>query len=509
MCAKTAKEQKPLRVDRITLCNFRAFGTESTPIPIDLPDGANLLVYGENGAGKSSLYLALRNFLDASASSQPKLFEPYRNRFRPYDGGYVELRLKVNPELANKACWRWTDEIPTPDSGWSSVQGEKWWIDANICKGFLDYKQLLPTYLLPPNQEAVNLFDILVNGILRDMPNSEDSTRRTLGACWTAVRTAVAQPRHTGPVKQQILSELRPFNDGLRKIVGDLEVTLAEFMRFFGYKIEVKLPVTEVFFRVGERTPIDTQIGLSVRFHDLDIDRHQDFLNEAKLSALALCIFLSGHVLQPTGRIKLLVLDDVLIGLDMSNRARVLDLLKEKFNTYQIIITTYDRPFFEMARRWANAGGCGKWEAIELFAGTYGEFEIPVVNPRKRTLLLQSEEFWNQHHYKAAAVYARTAFEQMLKEFCGVHHVPVAYFAPPKQAPAKTLWDAVDKWLQERSLLAASVRYLVIEAQGIVLNPSAHDDPHQPYATEVMRAIVALKALHGELDAVPKPTGEM
>jgi len=54
-----------VRLTSIEIKDFRAF--KGIPLKIDLTDkGKNLLVYGENGSGKSSLYLALRDFLESA-----------------------------------------------------------------------------------------------------------------------------------------------------------------------------------------------------------------------------------------------------------------------------------------------------------------------------------------------------------------------------------------------------------------------------------------------------------
>ena len=53
-----------MRITGIELKNFRAFyGTYQINLH---KAGKNLLVYGENGSGKSSLYLALKLFLESS-----------------------------------------------------------------------------------------------------------------------------------------------------------------------------------------------------------------------------------------------------------------------------------------------------------------------------------------------------------------------------------------------------------------------------------------------------------
>ena len=60
-----------VRITKIEIKNFRAF---PRTYQIDLHKaGKNLLVYGENGSGKTSLYLALKLFLESSedASNLP------------------------------------------------------------------------------------------------------------------------------------------------------------------------------------------------------------------------------------------------------------------------------------------------------------------------------------------------------------------------------------------------------------------------------------------------------
>ena len=53
-----------MRITEIKLNNYRAFYGEHT-ISLD-KDGKNLMVYGENGSGKSSLFTALQNFFLSS-----------------------------------------------------------------------------------------------------------------------------------------------------------------------------------------------------------------------------------------------------------------------------------------------------------------------------------------------------------------------------------------------------------------------------------------------------------
>ena len=56
--------------------------------------GKNLLVYGENGSGKSSLYFALKLFLESSDDPSYR-FENDQNIFIE-DPGYIKLCLRAD-----------------------------------------------------------------------------------------------------------------------------------------------------------------------------------------------------------------------------------------------------------------------------------------------------------------------------------------------------------------------------------------------------------------------------
>ena len=63
----------PLRIKRLTLTDFRAFPGPA-PAHFDL-DGKNLLVYGENGAGKSSVFHALSDFFSLKRSRNLRVYK--------------------------------------------------------------------------------------------------------------------------------------------------------------------------------------------------------------------------------------------------------------------------------------------------------------------------------------------------------------------------------------------------------------------------------------------------
>ena len=110
---------------------------------------------------------------------------------------------------------------------------------------------------------------------------------------------------------------------------------------------------------IGGRIEQFPVINLQVSENGNTIDAHNPHfaLNEAKLSAIAISIFLGAIIKQSpfSPDLKPLFLDDILIGLDNENRMKLLELLKETdvpdankvFKDFQIFITTYDRHWVE------------------------------------------------------------------------------------------------------------------------------------------------------------------
>ena len=119
-----------MRITEIEIKNFRAFYGSYL---INLHKaGKNLLVYGENGSGKSSLYLALKLFLESSEDNSYK-FENYRNIFIPNDG-YIKLHLRAE-QRSNESIYEWSPSVKETDTSLIN--------EASKAKGFLDYKALL------------------------------------------------------------------------------------------------------------------------------------------------------------------------------------------------------------------------------------------------------------------------------------------------------------------------------------------------------------------------------
>ena len=91
------------------------------------------------------------------------------------------------------------------------------------------------------------------------------------------------------------------------------------------------------------------------------IERVQSFLNEAQLTRIAIGVRIGALRTRPLAgsRFKILVLDDMLISLDLSNRMDVVRIILNKeekedlkfFDGFQKFILTHDKGFFNLIRR--------------------------------------------------------------------------------------------------------------------------------------------------------------
>ena len=142
-----------MRITEIEIKNFKAFyGTYR----IDLrKSGKNLLVYGENGSGKSSLYFALKMFLE-SGDDPSHRFENDQNIFIA-DAGHIKLCLRAD-RRSNQMTYEWSESVRETD--------DELIIEASKAKGFFDYKSLLETHFVHHESNTVNVFDLLVKTLL-------------------------------------------------------------------------------------------------------------------------------------------------------------------------------------------------------------------------------------------------------------------------------------------------------------------------------------------------------
>ena len=242
----------------------------------------------------------------------------------------------------------------------------------------------------------------------------------------------------------------------------------------------------------------------------------QHFLNEARLSALALAIYLAGIKItippHPPGAnppAKVIVLDDVLIGLDMSNRQPLLDILTRHdqpghpgFADWQVILMTHDQAWHTLARKQVKRQD---WQIARLATGFNGRHDFPILYD-DTSFIDRAEQYLNLHgDERAAGVYLRLAFEEMLKGFCARAKLPVPYHLPDEHAGSTNVWwDPIcGVRIGNTKLVDAGLKRDVQACRRNVANPLCHNGNNPPLKAEVVTAISILRRLQTILDTYP------
>ena len=339
-----SKKIKTLEID-----NFKIFYEKET---LNFEE-KNVLIYGENGSGKSSIVKALKSLFQASIE------ENYTNKFNNIfqdEKNDFEIKITLND-----------------DSQYSFNSDNKNY--ENILKNiaysfpFLEFKDILQIYFddiinLETQNQQKNLFP-LFSKLLKNYP--------------TNLQTQTSQPKKLGDWDFGT-----PYFKELLKIIENLRGKSNEYLKTY-FKESLKiLPYSYDIAR--------NEITMNIQYHKQNISFYKEILNEAKLSSLAMSIYflmIQELCQKYDNHLKILVLDDLLISLDMHHRLPILEILEQEFNRYQIIFLTHDKALFEVFK---NRTDSKQWKYFEVYADTkkvnYSDEEIEIEVP----LIIEGQE---------------------------------------------------------------------------------------------------------------------
>lgn len=480
-----------MKITKIEIKHFRGFPGPAV-YTFDLPGGKNLLLYGENGSGKSSLYHALNQLFDIdlqapSFSDLANLFGKDENDQDVTDG-HVTVHLDGRPPIS--LTWPQNGVRPTNPI----------LIDAAMRKGFLEYRSLLQTNFVEGSMDE-RLFNLAVAVLLARIPVPLSGTPRTVGEYWKDVHKPLTHHKWRLKAAEAAINQ---FNEAFKAVLPDVEQKAAELLDYFtGHHLNLRLEFEGLVYDKANREIQSQALSLRVEFNGKLLTNHQNFLNEARLSALALALYLASVLLTNpapgpgvTAPLKLLVLDDVLIGLDLSNRLPLLDILEKHFGDFQVMLSTYDRVWFELARE--RTEDSKQWVYTELFSDRPPDmsYDIPIIKT-DRDLLFRAREHFIAHDYRAAAVYTRSALEARLRNCCERKNLLVRYFKDPRRLPSDELWKAVigANGRNSTCYVSAQVKRDIEAAKKIILNPLSHAGASSITKAEVDAAIKAVEGL--------------
>ncbi len=483
-----------MKIKTIEINNYKAFyGKHKINV-----GGKNLFVYGENGSGKSSLYYALKDFFQSSMEDID--LNELENIFIPdakKGNSYIKVTFNPNSQGQHK---NQNHELKSPaksiDLGTdTSIR------DANKLKSFLTYKHLLEIHHIQKGKQ-IDLFNLLVNGVLKHFRYSLTHGKE-LGELWQTVETTIAKSTDRSftitQKKKEVDAALKTFNEAFGELfkTDSPEYILKHanpILDQFNHNLEIRLTYRQAKADDDYQAILNNHVHIDLTYAGKKIKQPHLFLNEARLSAIAISIYL-GMIKRHIQGIpcKILFLDDIFIGLDIANRLPLLNILKTEFPDYQIFITTYDKPWYEYAKSFLE--GAENWRTLEFYAQETKEgYERPLIKD-DGDFLQKAEKYFDECDYKAAAVYARSAFEKQLQKYCQKKKIAVPFKPKLKDYSSEDFWSVI------KNVIEPDTKNEVEQYRSLVLNPFSHYDTEtHAIKTELQNAISVIKKLKMELD---------
>lgn len=498
-------------ITKIDIDNYKAFPTVIQPIVIKPLN--HLLIYGENGSGKSSVYKAVRDFL---RSSNNNLFPFELNMFSKISGnsnGSVKLEISdINFDVDGKPQSTAASYLFSSNSV-NSTNSIAFFQMANKLNGFFDYKAMLKTHFINVRDGVnPNIFNFLIKEILSasQIPDPSGGAGTVeLFATYERISNDILKNAITTNKYQTAIVELASLNLYLKRLLQDVFGLVNIYFKdyFEDPKITIDLNISEIelFTVIRGKKRLKEEIFFKVFYAGTELPFYHAFLNEARLSALAISIFFASIKVYPLQVVDLRViyLDDVFIGLDNSNRIPLLKLLKKEFSddNFQIIISSYDKEWFELVKLWFSTENM-KYKAVEMYFDRDDDPTTPdrTVIINAQTNYQKADDNFKKKEYAAAGYYLRKECEYLIKSL-----LPDTFKTTIEGSEITELEGLLQKLLEYYIACGLHSPQELINAikiyRKLVLNPSSHADLKCPiYRNEVLEAFKMV----GELKSLPK-----
>lgn len=496
------------RIKTIEICDFRAF-PGPTSVTIEL-GGKNLFVFGENGVGKSTIFQALDG-LFAYGSTSEELAQELKDQANRFTAEADKDKTFVSVTYDDdKPAAIWSSKGHPVDT--NPGPADERIVNAAWAKAILDYRSLLKTNY-DHGDDEVNLFDVCVEHLLRDHPTV---TGERLGELWQQLQMKLSLGQLRKSQLDKISDDSRKFNDGLDEAARAILPLINPILKDLGYEdIEVtglvpkRIAYNNASSKDG-RAYLDCSVTPEFAFHGAPVAHPQLFLNEARLSALALAIYFAGRKLAENqtqnDMPRIMVLDDVLIGLDQANRVPLLDVIAKHFQDWQVIILTHDRVWFDIARHYQRVGKADKfwtyWQLHQPRDHHFAPIATDVDSSVAAQALMTARGFLKDGHVHAAGNAARLATEFALREFCSIKEVPVPYVLPPKVPAASAFLDCVEAFDRANGHYKSVIDSIRMYTT-ILLNPLSHGGTPEVTPSEITGAIEVVDKLLFSMKVLP------
>ncbi len=486
-------------INKIHILGFKAFPNDFELVL----EGKNLLMYGENGSGKSSIYYALHCMFQAPL--KPDTGKKY------FDITNEQHLKNINNLDADSKIWIDFDErhpfiYNIDKNGYQfTLLGGKHPLPAQINGCFVNH-QFIFHFFNFRNSQRINLFPVFIKDILPFC--KDDHTGFHIGEMYDEITASIIKKgRHVHP---NYISNIEYFNNAVKGVVEEINIYASDrYNEYFKNDGDNELVIRLRYDSNFDKPADDTNeywlkydniielvkengeikerkssykklnepfIGLEI-FEKLPdgslrkIIKPHTYFNEAKLTAIALSIRFALLNLEKPLDGRFLALDDMLISLDMSNRAKVVDFLLKISDKYKIYLFTHDRAFFNyVCREIQQRGKTDEWVYKRVSYNTNNK--EPLILDEHSDYLSKAKHFYKIGDYDTSAIYLRKQLEQSVGEL-------LPYELKTKVdggfVDLQTLWNKLVKFYSDNGKsLEPSMQTLFTDSKLLILNVAAH-----------------------------------
>lgn len=411
---------------------------------LDLPEGKNLLMYGENGSGKSSIFYVLHAILQSifkddrgskyfTHSDEENLINIHRiaevaaNTYHPY--------IKLTFEDGEK----WT----LNQAGVTATTNDENIRLLNRYAIFINHSYI-SRFHAARNSEAIDLWNVFYKDILPFyLPTGGAQFLADTYDDIVKKSQSMPMPRLSN---HRYMRKISDFNSNLEGFINQINNKVSDIYNTYFKNIDDNdLDIKLCFFADNDQNntnheehylfygnnrfghPIakglyNPNIGISIKENNTEIYKPQTYFNEAKLTAIALSVrfaCLSQHPIDGA----FLALDDMLISLDMSNRTKVVNFLMSISDKYKIYLFTHDRLFYStLKKRIELDKKRGEWLIGGLYMHDIDEknnYQPCIPYPKfieNKDMPFSMMEYYTMHDYPACGQKLRKWCEEILEK---------------------------------------------------------------------------------------------
>jgi len=434
------------KIYQIKIKNFKAFQKEQ----IFNLKGKNVLAYGNNGSGKSSVFWALYTLTQSSIKKDEEVQKYFKNFIESDKTSHQSLRNVFTDKDENSSIELSTideygetetytishDTINTNNDSDTIIQ------ELNQASDFINYK-LLHNFYSATHRQEVNLWPVFERDIFPFLMDDANHVilERIKAKTADVERTPTGRPvrgRKAEAVEQRIMA----LNSEIETLLSQIQANANDFIKkhFFNNKDVIRLSLQ--FAKKFNFNKITSRLwqpeNEAKRYNSLhiklivevfqqesgewkSIHRIQSFLNEAQLTRIAIGIRIGAlRTRVQITDFKILVLDDMLISLDMSNRMPIVKMILNQnndpdlhfFDSFQKIILTHDKGFYELIKRHTSPH---QWEYYNFHAKE--DENSPPNIKRDRTSLEKAQAFLADGEYDSCGNELRKEAEAILSKY--------------------------------------------------------------------------------------------